>query len=213
MDDSTNPVSATPAYRIFRDKHGIPQFSPKRGTQALKDALIYAFPTLETELQLMQAALKKFFDSERGIQIICELPENDLQTSLAKKRDVEISPIQEQKAGLRNWKMVTGNTRPSSRLASRTTSRAPSRTGSRAGSRPSSRASSCARESSVEIGGTGLMTTWSLDSGRELERKKKGPYDPVKRRKVAENRGNACEKHRAAKAAVSLRSHFSVTSY
>ncbi|KAE8447042.1 hypothetical protein EG329_011177 [Mollisiaceae sp. DMI_Dod_QoI] len=155
MEDTT---VSTPAYRIFRDQHGIPQFSPKRGTQALKDALIYAFPTLETELQLMQAALKKFFDSERGIQIICELPENDLQTSLAKKRDVEISPIQEQKAGLKNWRASNFN-------------------------------------------GGGIMTTWSLESGRELERKKKGPYDPVKRRKVAENRGNACEKHRTAKSA------------
>ncbi len=149
----------------------------------------------------MQAALKKFFDSERGIQIICELPENDLQTSLAKKRDVEISPIQEQKAGLKNWR--ASSTRPSSRMTSRATSRAPSRTGSRAGSRPSSRASSCARESSVDFNGGGIMTTWSLESGRELERKKKGPYDPVKRRKVAENRGNACEKHRTAKSAVS----------
>jgi hypothetical protein len=201
--DETNTIS-TPAYRIFRDKHGIPQFSPKRGTQALKDALIYAFPTLETELQLMQAALKKFFDSERGIQMIYELPENNLQNSLAKKRDIEISPIQEGKASLRNWKLGSVNTRPSSRLTSRTTSRAPSRNGSRAGSRPSSRASSCAREGSVDFNGAGIMTTWSLDSGRELERKKKSPYDPVKRRKVAENRGNACEKHRAAKSAVSL---------
>lgn len=152
----------------------------------------------------MQAALKKFFDSERGIQMICELPENNLQNSLAKKRDIELSPIQDQKAGLRNWKLGNVSTRPSSRLTSRTTSRAPSRNGSRAGSRPSSRASSCAREGSVDFNGIGMMTTWSLDSGRELERKKKSPYDPVKRRKVAENRGNACEKHRAAKSAVSL---------
>lgn len=165
----------------------------------MKDALIYAFPTLETELQLMQAALKKFFDSEKGIHIICELPENDLQNSLAKKRDVEVSPLQEQKNGLRNWK--ASSTRPSSRMTSRTTSRAPSRTGSRAGSRPSSRASSCAREGSVDFNGGGLMTTWSLESGRELDRKKKSPYDPVKRRKVAENRGNACDRHRAAKSA------------
>jgi hypothetical protein len=47
------------------------------------------------------------------------------------------------------------------------------------------------------------MTTWLLSNGQELEKRKRQPYDPVKRRKVAENRGNACEKHRAAKTAVS----------
>lgn len=47
------------------------------------------------------------------------------------------------------------------------------------------------------------MTTWMLSNGQELENRKRQRYDPVKRRKVAENRGNACEKHRASKTAVS----------
>jgi hypothetical protein len=48
-----------------------------------------------------------------------------------------------------------------------------------------------------------VMTTWSLSNGQELEKRKRQPYDPVKRRKVAENRGNACDKHRASKTTVS----------
>ena len=46
------------------------------------------------------------------------------------------------------------------------------------------------------------MTTWVLSNGQELEKRKRQPYDAAKRRKVAENRGNACEKHRASKTAV-----------
>ena len=182
-----------PSYRIFRDNHGIPQFEPKRGTQALKDALIYAFPTLETELQLMQAALRKFFDSERGSKFVFELPERDLQTSLAQKREVPISPAQPGKASLRNWKVSR---------ASRTPSRPSSRASSRAPSRASSRAETPAQFQEVMPMNGGTMTTWILSNGQELEKRKRQPYDPVKRRKVAENRGNACDKHRASKTAV-----------
>ncbi|KAF4629768.1 hypothetical protein G7Y89_g8378 [Cudoniella acicularis] len=190
-------AGSPPIYRVFRDQHGIPQFEPKRGTQALKDALIYAFPTLETELQLMQAALRKFFDSERSTQFVCELPENNLQASLAKKRDVPVSPVQIAKASLRSWK-VTGAQRTPSRPSSRASSRSHSR--SRASSRAPSRAETPAQnlEPLVEATG-GMMSTWILSNGQEVGRKKKQPYDPVKRRKVAENRGNACDKHRASK--------------
>ena len=185
----------SPIYRIFRDKHGIPQFEPKRGTQALKDALIYSFPTLETELQLMQAALRKFFDSERGSTFVFELPERDLQTSLAKKRDVPISPAQTGKASLRSWKVSRASRTPS-RPSSRASSRAPSRASSRCETPTSF------QEMAVPVSG-GTMTTWVLSNGQELEKRKRQPYDAVKRRKVAENRGNACEKHRASKTAVS----------
>jgi len=188
----------SPSYRIFRDKHGIPQFEPKRGTQALKDALIYSFPTLETELQLMQAALRKFFDSEKGSTFVFELPERDLQTSLVKKPDVPTSLLQSSKASLRSWKVSRASRTPS-RPSSRASSRAPSRTSSR-----------CETPISfAENGGT--MTTWMLSNGQELEKRKRQPYDPVKRRKVAENRGNACEKHRASKTAVSLAQFSSAT--
>lgn len=180
----------SPSYRIFRDKHGIPQFEPKRGTQALKDALIYSFPTLETELQLMQAALRKFFDSEKGSTFVFELPDRDLQTSLVKKLDVPTTVLQSSKASLRSWKVSR---------ASRTPSRPSSRASSRAPSRASSR---CETPVSFPDNG-GTMTTWMLSNGQELEKRKRQPYDPVKRRKVAENRGNACEKHRASKTAVS----------
>jgi hypothetical protein len=189
MDEQVQP---TPTYRIFRDQHGIPQFEPKRGTQTLKDALIYAFPTLETELQLMQAALKKFFDSERGSTFVCELPENSLQASLAKKRDVPVSPTVSGKQGLRNWKVDLG----------RQGRRTPSRTSSRASSRAPSRGSSRAETPTGSSAG-GIMSTWILSNGKELEKRKRQPYDPAKRRKVAENRGNACEKHRASKTTVS----------
>ena len=195
-----------PTYRVFRDQHGIPQFEPKRGTQALKDALIYAFPTLETELQLMQAALKKFFDSERTTQFVCELPENSLQASLAKKREVPVSPVQAARASLRNWKVPAAQrtpSRPTSRPSSRTSSRGGSRASSRAPSRAETPAQSAALEPLVEVRTGGIMTTWDLSSGQELEKRKRQPYDPVKRRKVAENRGNACDKHRAAKTTVS----------
>ena len=202
MEDPANSNSL-PTYHIFRDKHGIPQFEPKRGTQALKDALIYSFPTLETELQLMQAALRKFFDSERGSKFVYELPERDLQTSLAlpKRNETQISPAQTAKASLSSWKDRRAS------LAQRTPSRASSRASSR--SRAPSRASFRSetpiqvRETSVDVNGGGTMTTWMLSSGQELEKRKRQPYDPVKRRKVAENRGNACEKHRASKTAVS----------
>ena len=197
-----NPTNSLPTYRIFRDKHGIPQFEPKRGTQALKDALIYAFPNLETELQLMQAALRKFFDSERGSKFVYELPERDLQTSLAlpKRNEIQISPAQTAKASLSNWK----DRRTS--LAQRTPSRASSRASSRAPSRASFRSETPViqvKESSVDVNGGGTMTTWMLSNGQELDKRKRQPYDPVKRRKVAENRGNACDKHRASKTAVS----------
>lgn len=193
-------AGSSPTYRVFRDQHGIPQFEPKRGTQALKDALIYAFPTLETELQLMQAALRKFFDSERGMQFVCELPENNLQASLAKKRDIPVSPIQAAQASLRSWKVPIA-----SRTPSRASSRASSRGRSRASSRAPSRADNPAQnlEPVVEALRGGMMTTWSLSNGQDLENRKRQPYDPVKRRKVAENRGNACDKHRASKTAVS----------
>lgn len=190
-----------PTYRVFRDQHGIPQFEPKRGTQALKDALIYAFPTLETELQLMQAALRKFFDSERTTQFVCELPENNLQSSLAKKRDVPVSPVQTARASLRNWKTPTS--RPTSRPSSRASSRGRSRASSRAPSRAETPAQSTTLEPLVEVRPGGIMTTWNLSNGQELEKRKRQPYDPVKRRKVAENRGNACEKHRISKTTVS----------
>ena len=122
MEPETESSASLPTYRIFRDKHGIPQFEPKRGSQELKDALIYAFPTLETELQLMQAALRKFFDSERGSKFVFELRQNDLQTSLAKPKDVEVSPIQMGKASLKSWKLPLGQRR-NSRASSRTSSR------------------------------------------------------------------------------------------
>ncbi|PMD29790.1 hypothetical protein L207DRAFT_234052 [Hyaloscypha variabilis F] len=198
-------AASPPSYRVFRDQHGIPQFEPKRGTQALKDALIYAFPSLETELQLMQAALRKFFDSERGTQFVCELPENNLQASLAKKRDVPVSPVQTTKASLRSWK-TPGPQRTPSRPSSRASSRASSRGRSRASSRAPSRAENPRMENQapnleplVEVRAGGIMTTWNLSNGQELEKRKRQPYDPVKRRKVAENRGNACDKHRASK--------------
>jgi hypothetical protein len=57
----------------------------------------------------------------------------------------------------------------------------------------------------VEVRAGGIMTTWNLSNGQELEKRKRQPYDPVKRRKVAENRGNACDKHRVAKTAVSCK--------
>jgi hypothetical protein len=195
---------AAPTYRVFRDQHGIPQFEPKRGSQALKDALIYAFPTLETELQLMQAALRKFFDSERGIKFVCELPENDLQASLAKRKDPEVSPIQ---ASMRTWKIALGQRRPSrtpsrSRASSVASTRGTSRASSRMSSRPETPTQF--QDIPVEIVGGGTMTTWMLSSGQEVEKRKRQPYDPVKRRKVAENRGNACDKHRTSKTTVSI---------
>lgn len=204
MEDDANSTASLPTYRIFRDKHGIPQFEPKRGTQALKDALIYAFPTLETELQLMQAALRKFFDSERGSKFVFELPQNDLQTSLAKPKDIEISPIQMGKASLKSWKLPLGQRR-ASRASSRTSSRPPSRPPSRALSRVSSRTETPITRPATpfEENVGGKLTTWVLSSGQEVDGRKKQPYDPVKRRKVAENRGNACEKHRASKTTVS----------
>lgn len=196
------PRSA-PIYRVFRDQHGIPQFDPKRGTQALKDALIYAFPTLETELQLMQAALKRFFDSESGTDFICELPENNLQVSLAKTKEPEVLTPQ---ATLRSWKGPLGH-RKSSRATSRsrTSSIASTRGSSRASSRLSSRPQTPIQfqEPLVGIAGEGFMTTWNLSSGLEIEKRKRQPYDAIKRRKVAENRGNACERHRAHKTTVS----------
>jgi hypothetical protein len=205
----TNEARPPPTYRVFRDQHGIPQFEPKRGTQALKDALIYAFPALETELQLMQAALRKFFDSERCTQFVCELPENDLQASLAKKREIPVSPIQATKTSLRNWK-VAGSQRTPSRPSSRASSRASSRGRSRASSRAPSRAENPRAENPassleplVEVRAGGIMTTWNLSNGQEMEKRKRQPYDPIKRRKVAENRGNACDKHRASKTTVS----------
>jgi len=192
MEDEANAV---PTYRIFRDKHGIPQFEPKRGTQALKDALIYSFPTLETELQLMQAALRQFFDSERGSKFVFEIPANELQNSLAKTKEPTIPSTLPGKAGLRNWKL----SRPS-----RNSSRSTSRASSRAPSRASSRAETPLQysESLMEASDAGSMTTWILSNGQEVEKRRRQPYDPVKRRKVAENRGNACERHRAAKTAV-----------
>ena len=200
-----------PTYRVFRDQHGIPQFEPKRGTQALKDALIYAFPALETELQLMQAALRKFFDSERGTQFVCELPENNLQASLAKKREIPVSPVQVTKTSLRNWK-VAGSQRTPSRPSSRASSRASSRGRSRTSSQAPSRAENSrvdtptsSLEPLVEIHTGGMMTTWTLSNGQELEKRKRQPYDPIKRRKVAENRGNACDKHRTSKTTVSFK--------
>jgi hypothetical protein len=196
-----NEVISTPSYRIFRDKHGIPQFDPKRGTRALKDALVYNFPTLETELQLMQAALQRFFDSEkRGSgNFICELPENNLQASLVVRKGDEIAPLPTAGAFLKSWKVALAPQR--SRGSSRTpslTSRATSR------SRASSRCStpSLAQEPTFEVGGT--MSTWQLCNGEAIEKKKRQPYDPVKRRKVAENRGNACDKHRSQKSTVSI---------
>jgi hypothetical protein len=197
-----------PTYRVFRDQHGIPQFEPKRGTQALKDALIYAFPALETELQLMQAALRKFFDSERTTQFVCELPENNLQASLAKKRDVPVSPVETARASLKNWKVPAAQrtpSRPTSRPSSRASSRGRSRASSRAPSRVETPAQSTTLEPLIEVRAGGIMTTWSLSNGQELEKRKRQPYDPVKRRKVAENRGNACDKHRAAKTTVSCK--------
>jgi hypothetical protein len=199
---------SVPTYRIFRDQHGIPQFEPKRGSQALKDALIYAFPTLETELQLMQAALKKFFDSERGSKFVCELPENNLQVSLAKRKEPEVSPIQ---ASLRKWKVALDHQRPSrtpsrSRASSVASTRGTSRASSRMSSRPETPTQF--QEASVEIVSGGAMTTWMLSSGQEIEKRKRQPYDPVKRRKVAENRGNACERHRTLKTTVSFRPYF-----
>lgn len=209
--------ASPPTYRVFRDQHGIPQFEPKRGTQQLKDALIYAFPTLETELQLMQAALRKFFDSERTTQFVCELPENNLQASLVKTREVPVSSLQTAKASLRNWKGPAAPSRPTSRASSRASSRGRSRASSRAPSRAETPAQNVALEPLVEVRGCGIMTTWNLSNGQELERRKRQPYDPVKRRRVAENRGNACDKHRAAKTTVRCnrrRSSFKVlTSY
>jgi hypothetical protein len=193
-------TTSTPSYRIFRDKHGIPQFDPKRGTRALKDALVYNFPTFETELQLMQAALQKFFESEkRGSgSFICELPENNLQASLAVRKSDEIAPLPTANAFLKSWKVALAPQR--SRGSSRTpslTSRATSR------SRASSRCStpSLSQEPTFVAAG-GTMSTWQLCNGETIEKKKRQPYDPVKRRKVAENRGNACDKHRAQKSAV-----------
>lgn len=203
-------AGSTPTYTIFRNKHGIPQFEPKRGTQALKDALIYAFPTLETELQLMQAALRKFFDAERGSRSVFELPENDLQTGLARGKDTQIGQVQPGKAALRNFNFSAGlrtpsmsSWRSSTRPSSRASSRASSRTST---SRISSRAESpfLVQDGAGEMcGGGGIMTTWMLSSGQELEKRRRQPYDPAKRRRVAENRGNACERHRASKTAVS----------
>jgi hypothetical protein len=170
----------------------------------LKDALIYAFPTLETELQLMQAALRKFFDSERGSKFVFELPQNDLQTSLAKPKNVEISPIQMGKASLKSWKLPLGQRR-TSRASSRSSSRPPSRPPSRALSRVSSRTETPITRPATPLDDSlgGKLTTWVLSSGQEVDGRKKRPYDPVKRRKVAENRGNVCDKHRASKTAVS----------
>lgn len=210
MEADSPSTTSLPAYRIFRDKHGIPQFEPKRGTQALKDALIYAFPSLETELQLMQAALRKFFDSERGSKFVFELPQNDLQTSLAKPKNVEgeVSPIQFGKASLKSWKGNVGGRR-GSRASSRASSRPPSRPPSRALSRVSSRTETRTETpitrpgTPLDLNSGGKMTTWILSNGQEVEGRKKQPYDPVKRRKVAENRGNACDKHRASKTTVS----------
>jgi len=150
----------------------------------------------------MQAALRKFFDSERGSKFVYELPERDLQTSLAlpKRNEIQISPAQTAKASLSNWK----DRRTS--LAQRTPSRASSRASSRAPSRASFRSETPViqvKESSVDVNGGGTMTTWMLSNGQELDKRKRQPYDPVKRRKVAENRGNACDKHRASKTAVS----------
>lgn len=209
MDSPTaGEAGTTPTYTIFRNKHGIPQFEPKRGTQALKDALIYAFPTLETELQLMQAALRKFFDGERGSRSVFELPERDLQAGLSKDKDgpdgLDALPAN---IALRNFNFAAGlrapsraswrsSTRPSSRASSRS-SRASSRT------RMSSRAESPYLSQEPSESGGGIMTTWSLASGKELEKRRRQPYDQIKRRRVAENRGNACEKHRAAKTSVS----------
>jgi hypothetical protein len=140
----------------------------------------------------MQAALKQFFDSERsGTTFVCELPENNLQASLAKRKSLEVQ-VPETKAidgklCLRNWKVDFGGrqSRGGSRTSSRASSRAPSRAGSRA-----------------ETPG-GSMSTWCLANGQEMEKRKRQPYDPVRRRKVAENRGNACDKHRASKTTVS----------
>jgi hypothetical protein len=202
MEAETTP---TPSYRIFRDKHGIPQFEPKRGTRALKDALIYNFPALETELQLMQAALQKFFESEKRPSgtFICELPENNLQASLAVRKGDEIAPLPTAGAFLKNWKVALAPQR------SRGSSRAPSLT-SRATSRSrtSSRCStpSLCQEPTFEIAAGGTMSTWQLSNGETIEKKKRQPYDPIKRRKVAENRGNACDKHRAQKSTVRISS-------
>jgi hypothetical protein len=196
----------------------------------LKDALIYAFPTLDNELQLMQTALRKFFNEERGSKFVFELPQNDLQTSLGKikekEQEGETSPIQTGKAALRTWKMASGYAsaqsargRRGSRASSRASSRPSSRPPSRALSRVSSRAESGTPITRPETpfddvsgnGGAGIngnragkMMTWILSSGEELGGRKKAPYDPVKRRKVAENRGMACDKHRASKTTVSF---------
>ncbi|CAG8983290.1 hypothetical protein HYALB_00002727 [Hymenoscyphus albidus] len=200
--DSLTP----PTYEIFRDKHGIPQFSPKRGTRALINALSYAFPTLETELELMQAALQKFFVSEKRVSgtFICELPENNLQASLKDQKDDVESPLPSAVAFLRSWKVALEpqrGARAGSRSSSRVEGRTPALT-SRNTSRASSRCGTPVwREPDGEVLKGSSMTTWSLSSGQEIEKKKRTPYDPVKRRKVAENRGNACEKHRLQKTA------------
>jgi hypothetical protein len=185
---------SAPTYKIFRDKHGIPQFEPRRNSKELIDALTYSFPSLSTELELMQAALRKFFDTERGSKFVCELPENDLQASIAKKKEDEEAHSPNGKSVLRNWKLDLGQQRPRPVHASRASSRA----SSRMSSRPESPASFL--ETEVVSGGT--MTTWMLSNGQDLDRRRRQPYDSVKRRKVAENRGNACEKHRASKTAV-----------
>lgn len=155
----------------------------------------------------MQAALQKFFDSEkRGSgTFICELPENNLQNSLKGKKDDVESPLPSADAFLRSWKVALEpqrGTRAGSRCSSRVEGRTPALT-SRNTSRASSRCGTpLYREPDAESLKGGSMTTWSLSSGQEIEKKKRTPYDPVKRRKVAENRGNACEKHRSQKTAV-----------
>ena len=206
MDGEPSSILA-PTYRIFRDKHGIPQFSPKRGTQALLDAISYAFPNLETELQLMQAALRKFFDAERGSKFVFELRQNDLQISLTKPKAKDAKPFPSEcsKDSLKNWKSRERGQRRGSRAGSRASSRPPSRPPSRALSRVSSRAGEnpLTRPETPSDLNAGRMTTWVLSSGQELEGRKKAPYDPVKRRKVAENRGNVCEKHRVSKTMMS----------
>jgi hypothetical protein len=93
--------------------------------------------------------------------------------------------------------------------AQRTPSRPTSRPSSRASSRGRSRAETPAQSATlgplVEVRPGGIMTTWNLSNGQELEKRKRQPYDLVKRRKVAENRGNACDRHRAAKTTVSCK--------
>jgi hypothetical protein len=164
------------------------QWDPPIGSRELADALSYHYPLKKTLKEKMQQALIEFCRSEKIS------PQRTDTHPFSKSGDSVDSLIRPTSPASPSQPTSEPNLK-TSLITTPSNTRTPIKT------------NKISKLSTPEF----AITTWNIETGETVtEKRRRRPYDQVKRRIVAENRGNACEGHRLSKTRVCDTTHFHV---